>query len=191
MALGAAGRRRPAAVGSVLAVVVLFLTTGCGVVMAGTAAPDPAAPPAGARSAPDTPAPDTPAPGTETIGRRLEAHRLAGATELVEVPFPDRRTGCDPNGAFPDAVDLDPFPFLAANGARVLADHGFVTGWVECEQDADRLTTVSASLELADQGEVGAAIADLATAAESHRRPRAPGAPGGAVVLMDSAHGVD
>jgi hypothetical protein len=186
MALGGADRRRPVAFGPVLAVLVLLSTTACSVLMAGTGAPDPVPAPVSARAAPDAAA-----PGTETIGRRLEAHRLAGATELVEVPFPDRRTGCDPNGAFPDAVDLDAFPFLAANGAQVLADHGYVTGWVECQQGADRLTTVSASVELADQGEVGAAIADLATAAESHSRPRAPGAPGGAVALMDSARGVD
>jgi hypothetical protein len=52
-------------------------------------------------------------PPADVVGRRLESHRLAAATALVQETFPERTADCGYN-AVVDPAELEPESFLRA-----------------------------------------------------------------------------
>jgi hypothetical protein len=80
------------------------LATACATVVGGSAVPAASGPVA---SAAVGAAADVVAPPADVAGRRLESHRLAEATALVQDTSPDLRTSCG-DSPIADAAELEP-----------------------------------------------------------------------------------
>src|SRR5690349_11434492 len=141
----------------VLAVCALALTAACTVPRAGTGAAEPAPPVA----APEDAATDVVPPPQDTTGLRLEAHRLAAVTALVETTFPDRTERCEDRGPYLSAADLEPGVFPAGTATDVLDRYGFVLGWAQCAQDATGTASITLSVELSDPVSTATAVREM------------------------------
>jgi hypothetical protein len=170
---------RAGRLGVVLATASLALATACTTMVGGTAVPAASGP---VTSAAVGAAADVVAPPADVVGRRLESHRLAGATALVQDTFPDRSTGCGYSPVV-DATRLEPEPFPDGTAADVLEKYGFVSGWLQCWQDRAGQQTLAMSLEVSDPGSAVRAVTELAEAA---REPtmQVSTASGGATALV-------
>jgi hypothetical protein len=167
---------------AVLVVCGLSVVTACTAATAGAGAAAPSAPiaaPAGTTT-------DVVAPPVDTTGLRLEAHRLAAATALVETTFPDRTERCEDRGPYLSAADLEPYVFPPGTASDTLDRYGFVVGWAQCAQDAAGTATITLSIELSDPVATASAIREMAAVAARSAGRQPTAAAGGATVLTRS-----
>jgi hypothetical protein len=165
---------------AVVAGCVLALVSACTAATAGTGAEAPSSPPIAAPAGATT---DVVAPPVDTTGLRLEAHRLAAATALVETSFPDRAERCDERGPYLAAADLEPYVFPPGTATDALDRYGFVVGWAQCAQDATGAATITLSIELSDPVSAASAIREMVAGAAQSAGRRPAAAAGGATVL--------
>jgi len=163
----------------VLAVGALALTAACTIPSTGTGAADPAPPAA----APQGTATEVVAPPQDTTGLRLEAHRLAAVTALVETTFPDRTERCEDRGPYLSAADLEPKVFPAGTATDVLDRYGFVLGWAQCAQDATGTASITLSVELSDPVSTATAVREMVDGSARSAGQQPTAAAGGATVL--------
>lgn len=129
-------------------------------------------------------------PPRDIVGRRLEAHRLAGFTALVLTVFPERTTDCRPSPGYGTAAEMEP-AIVREGSAAILDRYGFVAGWAQCNQDAAGTVTVTLSMELSDPASTAAAAESLAAATAADAGAQRITAPGGNPATLLTEDGVE
>jgi predicted small secreted protein len=172
--------------------VCAVLLAACTSTVPGTARPAEAAgPPPTSAAPPGRPDVDViPAPELG-VGTQVEAIRMAAATSLVGVLFPDRTDGCIPYGPFVDARDIEALYFLAGTAQPILDTYGFVAGWGQCQQNAANQATLALTMEVSDPDSAALAVSELVDAASDPDQQPTTLPTTGAAGLLRSADGED
>jgi hypothetical protein len=167
----------------------VLLLVGCSSTVPGTAssAPDP-----GPTSSPGQPEPpiDVTPPPALGVGRVLESHRIAAATSLVQVTFPDRTASCVPGGPYLTPAEVEAAYFAEGTAAPLLGRYGFVASWGQCGSVPDGPSTRTLVMELSDPEAARRAARELTTAQAINGFRNAP-LPGLGIVALLQDQGPD
>ena len=125
------------------------------------------------------------------VGTQVEAIRMAAATSLVGVLFPDRTEDCFPSGPFIDARDIEAQYFLEGTAQPILDVYGFVAGWGQCQQNAAGQGTLALTMEVSDPDSAMLAVTELVEAASDADQLPTTLPTTGAAGLMSSVDGAD
>lgn len=138
-------------------VCAVLVLGGCTTTIDGSAEPAPAPP---TTEAPQTADP-TPAPEPSIQGEQ-EARRIAGATVLSELIYPEFTDTCTPNFPFVFPDRLDGAIFAPGTASATYATYGFVAGWSSCRttDDGERAALIF-NAEMSDRDSAQVAAEEL------------------------------
>src|SRR5688500_6390088 len=171
------------------AALAALLLAGCSSPVPGTARSAGAPGPTSPTGQPAPPIDVTPPPALG-VGRVLESHRIAAATSLVQVTFPDRTAFCVPSGPYLTPAEVETSYFAEGTAAVVLDRNGFVASWGQCGSAPDGPSTRTLVMELSDPEAARRTARELTTAQAINGFRNAP-LPGLGIVALLQDQGPD